>query len=339
MSMLSNGDGVVGTDWPYTNEVESGTPGGYNRWIRLGYDAAYPLAKANMYSTLDTVLGPSVLEHGYNDSPFALKIRQGTGAGERIGRDVSVVQDDWFMRFSFPSMYAGQTQQEEETPVKAYVPVSGNESAFCRIQPLWTKNSATAGTYSKKFADGDALSMANHGNRPISIRLVGIMQKVVDTPGDFGFTTGELFESQYDIHSRFSKDDAAGYRVVYDKTKTIVPMYYYAADQTTPINDFAYIESDKKTVASFRCRLAPYLRRYEGVESPDETYGNEVVLNSLDVVSGGVSRGAISWYVFIEDKYCSTHTDGGAGPAAQLRRQTNPYMTLEVNRKTLFIDP
>lgn len=337
--------GITGSN----NLDAGGNIGGYNHWWRLGRDVSS--SNAALYTVANSkdfhppADGNYALGHGYNDSPFALKVEQGVGEGQRIGRDISVVSDDWYIKISFPPSYPGFGSQKLLTPARGYVPVDSNEDAFNRIEPDFAGSEGFAGSYAHEFRVG--YPVPNHLNaseRPIRVRLVCLFQDVLDSPGDIGFPCSELFESQYDIHSRFARDGATGYKILYDKTKTLYlnpALDYYDAPPTTIIDAVDQNQSRKGEV-SFRMN-AKYLRRYEPNTASDtsttNSTGNEIVLTGLDV-TGGVSRGALSWYIFVEDMYSSVSLNSDTPTFNSTNiHYTCPYMSMEVNRKTLWIDP
>lgn len=307
-----------------------------NAWRAFRYDPASPTDLTNLYAFQNNQ-GPSTYTgaegKGYNDSPFALVIPQGVGTGERIGRDVSVMSDSWYFRWTFPRLIPGDDAQVTMTP--------GNLN-HQRFVPLACLGSLTPGNRDRVFADGLPHLSYNLSQRPIRVRMVCIFEPNCQTPGDFGFSTSELFESLYDIHSRFSVDQASGYKIVFDETRTCTLMdnlgratngYNEAADQDDKASAGPY-------EIHFKCRLPPYLRRYEARNSPDETNGYEVLVTGSEVL-GGVAKGALTWYFFIEDIYCPTFVNVAAPgtPATGPRYQAPEIVNLEIDRKTKWIDP
>lgn len=307
-----------------------------NRWVAFRYDPIDPLDLTNLYAFADNQATPTATDaegRGYNDSPFALTIPQGVATGERIGRDVSVVRDSWFFRFTFPRMIPGNTSQ---------VTLAPGTLNHQRFAPLCCVGTLTGGNRDEVFCAGLPVISWNLTQRPIRVRLVGIFEKNCDSPGEFGFTTSELFESQFDIHSRFSSDQAQGYKIVFDQTKVCTIMDNLALNSTAQVDPTA--QDDKASAGpfdvSFKARIPPYLRRYEGVTSPDAGGGSEVQVSG-GIIGGGVSKGALTWYMFVEDIYCPQHLNAAApgGIASHVRYQTPEIINLEIDRKTQWIDP
>lgn len=315
VDVFMNGSGGDYTD------TESAYPGGYNRWLALGFRAASPTSNRFLYSS-------AASGSGYNNSAFALVVPQGVGAQERVGRDINVMRDEWFFRFSFP---LALPQIDAESSLTS--------GAVYRNVPYWTN---AAGSDAVAFLAGHRIHNSNVGQRPVRIRLVGLMQRVTDVPGDFGFGPGELFNNNNEITTRFNKNDARGYHIVYDKTKTFYPQpgYYSFTGGAEPAASPSR-NSHQKYDVSFSCKMRPYLRRYEGNNTPDNTTGDEIVLDGGGNLVGGISMGAISWYMYVEDKFASgwdTATSSGTTNAGF--KLYNPmFMKMEVNRKTLWTDP
>lgn len=294
-------------------------PGGYNRWVHLGIDPNDLLGTRSLFST-------TAGSAGYNQSAFALVIPQGVGVQERVGRDISVIRDDFFFRLSFP-LALPQIDAEQ----------AATSATVTRLVPYWSD--VSAGRAADLLA-GLRVVNANIGQRPVRVRLVGIFQRVLDRPGEFGFEVHELFNSPNEITSRFNKHDARGYHIVYDKTKTFYPQPGYTGTVSLPPSPSPARASAQKFDVSFSCSLKPYLRRYEGVNEPDNAGGAEVTLDVTNPVSG-ISMGAISWYMFVEDQFCSKETTSALASTsgAGWYDYTPNFMKLELNRKTLWTDP
>lgn len=306
-------------DGPYTDSSTAASyPGGYGRWLCLG------ITPNDLTSTRSLFSSPSGTG-GYNTSAFALVIPQGVGTQERIGRDVSVMRDEFFFRLSFP-LALPQVDAEQ----------ANTTSTVSRLLPYWTDSAATAAS---NFLAGHRFPNANVGQRPMRVRLVGIHQNVLDRPGEFGFLPSELFNSVNEITSRFNKHDARGYRIVYDKTKSLYPQpgylsNYGVAPQASPAR-----QSAQKFDVSFSCSLPPYLRRYEAADAPDNVGGSEILLSGI-TPTAGVSIGATTWYLFVEDEFCSRENSGGASSTsgASFHEYHPQFLKLELNRKTLWTD-
>lgn len=303
-----------------TTDQSSAFPGGYNRWVALGFHPTAPTSNRFLYSS-------AASGSGYNASAFALVVPQGVGAQERVGRDINVMRDEWFFRFSFP---LALPQIDAESSLTS--------GAVYRNVPYWA-NAAAAQPVA--FVAGNRILNTNIGQRPVRIRLVGLMQRVTDVPGDFGFGPGELFNNNNEITTRFNKNDARGYHIVYDKTKTFYPQPGYAVANGSPPSASPSRNSHQKYDVSFSCKMKPYLRRYEGNNTPDNTTGDEIVLDGGGNLVGGISMGAISWYMYVEDKFASMMEVAGSASAsgAAFYVYTPGFMKMEVNRKTLWTDP
>lgn len=315
MDIAMNGN----LDGPYTDSsTTSSYPGGYGRWLCLGITP-------NDLSGTRSLFSATSGSNGYNQSAFALTVPQGVGTQERIGRDISVVRDEFFFRVSFPLALPQFDAEQANTT-----------STVTRLLPYWTDSARTAAT---NFVGGHRFPNANIGQRPTRVRLVGIHQGVLDRPGEFGFLPSELFNSVNEITSRFNKHDARGYRVVYDKTKTFYPQPGYLSDYGVAPQASAGRASAQKFDVSFSCSLPPYLRRYEAVNSPDNTGGGELTLDGTNPISG-VSIGATTWYMFVEDEFCSRENSGGtsATSGASFHEYHPQFLKLELNRKTLWTD-
>lgn len=311
-----------------------------NKWMSFGYTHG-DVTKQQIWqhpTTDSTVAGPTKsTARGYNDSPFALIIPQGVGALQRIGRDVSVIRDDWFIRLSVPIAIPGYAVEQALAPRDPYASTLVDHYVQ-RVIPDSSKGSLTAGNRDGEFDLGHNMNNVNLGQRPLRVRMVCIFQDQVDLAGVIGFHPSQLFASRYDINSRFSKTGATGYRILYDKTKTFVPqganVSYDVADQAET-NRFNTYKAD----VTFRLK-AKYLRRYEGQTNPDEVDGKEVAHDASNVITGGVSRGALTWYFFIEDQYCAQHVAVATpSTSVHMRYETHAIYQFEVNRKTLWIDP
>lgn len=336
MLNVSNPDNTVAFSPGYTNPLSASHIGLMNAWRAFRYESATSTDDTNLYrfrndATPTTATGAE--GRGYNDSPFALVIPQGTKTGERIGRDVSVVSDQWYFRWTFPRIIPGDSAQALTTPGTL------NHQRFC---PLACKGSLTAGNRDRTFCDGLPHLSANLSQRPIRIRMVCIFEPNCSSPGEFGFTTEELFESQFDIRSRFSVDQASGYKIVFDDTRTCTLMDNLGH---CDIGTFAASDQDDKASAGpyevhFKCSIPPFLRRYEAANGPDELNGQEIVGDS-EAITGGVAKGALSWYFFIEDVYCPlTISQASPGTISSMIRYATPeIINLEIDRKTKWIDP
>lgn len=297
-------------------------PGGYGRWLCLGFTPDAPNSTSSVYSSPTGAGGT-----GYNSSPFALVVPQGVGTQERIGRDISVMQDEWFFRLSFPIALPGKTLEQSLTT-----------SEVKRMVPLWADSTFTSAS---QFGDGLPVANANVGQRPVRVRLVGIFQDVLDRPGEFGFMPSELFNSVNEINSRFNKHDARGYKIVYDKTKTLYPQPGYAVDPNVTVTPSPARNSSQKFDVSFSASLPSYLRRYEAVDSPDNIAGLEIYYDATSTtVTGGISMGAVTWYMYVEDNFASREKewdDPATVNTGWIMRYPN-FCKLEVNRKTLWTD-
>lgn len=307
----------------YSVDADANNPGGYGRWLCLGFNPDEPDNKAALYSSPTGAGGT-----GYNSSPFALVVPQGVGTQERVGRDISVMRDEWFFRLSFPLALPGVAIEGTQTTseIKRATP------QWCDVDPILQN-----GAYN--FGDGQASINVNVGQRPVRVRLVGIFQSVLDRPGEFGFTVSELFNSVNEINSRFNKHDARGYKIVYDKTKTFYPQpgYVTLAAGATPSASPARASAQKFDV-SFSAAIPSYLRRYEAVNGPDNTTGSEVYYDAgTTTVTGGISMGAISWYMYVEDKFASMQATDATVDTGY-NHYTPNFCKLEVNRKTLWTD-
>lgn len=320
----------------YNNPLNSSFPGIVNRWVGFRWDATSSSTDfSNLYAFASNGTDASVTDagsRGYNDSPFALTVPQGAAVGGRIGRDISVVKDSFYFRFTFPRLIPGNDAQ---------VAVNPGTLDHQRWIPYASLGTLTAGNRDRKFGDGLPVLSYNLSQRPIRIRLVCVMQSRVDSPGLFGFRPKDLFESEYDIHSRFSGDAASGYKIVFDQTQTCTLMDNLGnGDDTLPA---ASLQDDKSSSGPYECRfkanIPPYLRRYEGKDTPENTDGKELAITS-GVATGGITKGALTWYAFIEDVYCPVALASATGTiASQIRYCTPEIINMEVNRKTFWIDP
>lgn len=316
------------TDTPYTAPTAATHKGMWNRWVALTHVPGFATNDACLYTQVNN--GGSSYDKGYNDSPFALKVKQGVGFRQRIGRDIYVKSDDWFMRLSVPPLAFNTWDLEALNP-------DGHDRV---VNPLMTQfASGTPGQIANSFNQGFAFKNINLHPRVMRVRFVCIMQHVVDRPGSFGFTPNELFEAQHDIHSRFSKDDATGYRILYDRTHRFCPPNANEGVSGTINTTFVTQRNDMPDSVVVRLR-AKYLRRYEGDAGVDNANGTEIDVNGFNQVLGGVSRGALTWYMFLEDMYTNqsagndtAHTSSGAAHWA-----TPPVVDLEINRKTMWTD-
>lgn len=331
----SNPNAVNGVSSSWSDPLSVSHPGVLNAWRAFRYDSAFPTDLSNLFAfpnNQTTATATDADGRGYNDSPFALTVPQGVATGERIGRDISVVKDSWYFRFTFPRVIPGDDAQALLTP---------GTLAHQRFIPSASLGTLTGGNRDKVFAEGLPYHSYNMSQRPVRIRLVCIFERDCDSPGEFGFTCSELFESQYDIHSRFSRDQAQGYEIVFDQTRTCVLMDNLGGVDNTAID--ASTQDDKSSAGPYECRfkvsVPPYLRRYEAVGGPDNTSGYEVI-TSGGVTEGGVAKGALTWYVFIEDVYCPTWMDRATPAINSYPRYGTPdIINIEVDRKTFWIDP
>lgn len=334
----SHPSGALGTSQYTTPGALNG--GACNQWMCLGYQTS-DTKKQMIFPrpTTDSALsGPTKSTgRGYNDSPFALIIPQGTGALERVGRDVSVIRDDWFIRFMVPMSIPGYATEQTLTRAEPYRP-DFVDHYVQRVIPTASLGTLAPGNRDSEFDLGHNMINENLGQRPMRVRMVCIFQDQVDLAGVIGFHPSQLFASQYDIHSRFSKVGASGYKVIYDKTKTFVPQGAQVSMTTADQNE-TNRQNSYKTDLVFRLNTK-YLRRYEGQVDPDEIEGKEVAHDESNVIVGGVSRGALTWYFFIEDQYCAQHASSGTPATSVLmRHETHTFYQFEVNRKTLWVDP
>lgn len=153
---------------------------------------------------------------------------------------------------------------------------------------------------------------ANHRHampRRIKIRLVGVFQDRLLEPGDIGYLPTEMFEDVDAINSRFKRGDAQGFKVIYNKTKTL-NLHDYVNSNTNRMGDG--VEE-----LYFGCKHA-YQRVYSittlgtgehGGTEDGNTTGVEIATNALTTspatvvtgVNGGTAKGQILWYIFVED--------------------------------------
>jgi hypothetical protein len=166
----------------------------------------------------------------------------------------------------------------------------------------------------------------NNDERIYRVRLVGIMQHTLERPGQIGFAPDELFENPLDIHTKFAKDDAQGYSVVFDQQRRI------SASGFVSIMNHSSVPAH----AVFKTKLA-YLRRY----SDGTTNGYETELDGYPTDSSpeGVMKGQVTWYIFIEDDG-NAHVSGVAKTNDMREAITNPGVArIEVIRNTFWTDP
>lgn len=146
--------------------------------------------------------------------------------------------------------------------------------------------------------------------RVLKIRMVGVFQPTLLEPGDVGYLPTEMFEDAGSRISRFKRGDAQGYKVFYDKTKTLNVYEFNSASVNQP---------RRALPAVFAANLK-YRRSYaisttgtgeHGAPQDGNTTGVEIATNVLTTspatsytsVNGGTARGQVLWYYFIEDTY------------------------------------
>lgn len=154
-----------------------------------------------------------------------------------------------------------------------------------------------------------SISQRQHCPRQVKIRLVGVFQDRLLEPGDIGYTPTEMFEDIDSINSRFKRGDAQGYKVIYNKTKTLNLHNYYETNTNR-------MGSGREEVY-FGCKHA-YQRVYSitnsgtgehGGTQDGNTTGVEIATDVLTTspgttvgsVTGGTAKGQILWYIFVED--------------------------------------
>lgn len=313
---------------PFTTPTLSTYKGMWNRWIALSFVPGFATSDACLYPQVNNLGSAATM--GFNDSPFALKVPQGTGFKQRIGRDIYVKSDDWFMRVSIPPLVLNTYDQDVLNP-------DGYDRV---VNPKMTLTTGgISGKLNYNFENGYAIKNFNLHPRVMRARFICIMQSVVDRPGEFGFTPNELFESQHDIHSRFSKDDATGYRILYDRTHRFCPPNANEGVSGTINSSFVVQRNDMPDNVVVRLRTK-YLRRYEGVSGADNTAGTEIDLDGSGQVLGGVSRGALTWYMFLEDAYTNQSASNAtsATSSGYAKWATPSVIDIEINRKTMWTD-
>lgn len=140
--------------------------------------------------------------------------------------------------------------------------------------------------------------------RRIKIRMLGIYQPYLLEPGNIGYLPAELFEKTDDIRSHFKRGDATGYRVIYDKTKTLGLF----CSQSTIANrtHVGPYEVTFATKAAYKKKwaLASNDSTSGETNAAGNTAGTEITLDTdtlTNTLRGGVSKGQILWYYFIED--------------------------------------
>lgn len=267
-----------------------------NQWTMLFKD---PDEAANAY-TYNVFKGTAQsFYNAYNDSIFALKIPQGTGADDRVGSTINVLRDSWRFKV-YLNIY---------NPANSMNVLSANQ-----LYPM---------------------------PRTVKFRLVGVFQDRLLEPGDIGYTSTEMFEDVDSINSRFRRGDAQGYKVIYDRTKTLTLNNWYKENgNRLPGPNELY----------FGCKHA-YQRVYSitevgtgehgGLEDGNTT-GVEIATDVLTTspataatkCNGGTAKGQILWYLFIEDNTV-LHDPSIAGEWWYPQWGYN----MEVRRRTYWNDP
>lgn len=279
----------------------------FNRWLGLFYNPGHAanddLLFANrsgtgFYQTKEEahtsfVQSPFHLG-GYPDSTLVSfpvegipqMLHNGPGQGHRIGSDVCAIKDHWSFKFTIPPEYN---------------PRIVDSTTFSGLN--WAKHDTT-----KVFPS------LRCSQRPVKLRLIGIMQHTLDRAGDIGFRPAELFKRTDRIDTHFQTDNARGYKVVYDKTKTfaMTPFNPYAAtdgtiNTPTDVANGATISDTGVSMRQFEANFG-WKGRYKlsyadtspsGLQCPmdfpglDETVSPQV----------GVTKNMITWYAFLEDRF------------------------------------
>jgi hypothetical protein len=214
-------------------------------------------------------------------------LHNGPAQGKRIGSDVNAVSDHWSFKITVPPFY--NPLKTDTTSVPGY---------------NWVKPDT-----SKDFTN------LRTSQRPIKIRLIGVMQHTLDRAGDIGFRPSELFKDLDRIDTHFQTDNAQGYRVVYDKTKSmaLTPHNNHSTSDGTPAASAldsangSVISDTGVSMRQFECNFGwrgRYVLSYadttnSGLQCP-ETFPND---NETVAAQIGVTKNMITWYVFVEDRF------------------------------------
>lgn len=257
----------------------------WNRWHAMFFNPDNPTDARTIWqyrSTASTVAEVAKAVTKYNDGIFALTLPQGTGANERVGAEVQVTKDKWLFNFWIPNH---QTATSE---------------------PLATDAPASGAAQTQSTDVTAHMAAANVAPRPVKIRMICVYQSQLLEPGNVGYMPVELFDDVNQRLSHFKRGDAAGYKVLYDKTRTIFPPN--SNDSVT------YGTVPPKVECTFAANFS-YPRRYamadddtnnSNLKQGGNTVGTEITYDSTTLgtsLLGGTMKGQLLWYVFVEDKH------------------------------------
>lgn len=252
-------------------DVPSAKGDPWDRWMSLFFNPDDPTDARTYHgyrATASTAIATAAAQGEYNAGIFALTIPQGTQANERVGAEVQVIKDKFQFQFWFP-LY--KTASVEPTRVTDTTSRAGAVELICR---------------------------------PIKLRLVCLYQTALLEPGNIGYLTSELFDDATNRLSHFKRGDASGYKILYDKTRTLHPPAY-----NTSAGDPGF-----HLTANFAANFS-YPRRYAmstddanggGLAGSGNTLGTEVTYDDATggtTLVGGTQKGQLLWYLFCDDKH------------------------------------
>lgn len=230
----------------------------------------------------------------------------------------------------------------EDSPMSLSIPVGlrGNDRVGREVNVIkdsWLFKLRVPSVDDGGLVAGNWVPAINLSNRPVTVRLIGIMQPHLAVPGELGFTPDQLFEDSTDLNTRFNRDDARGYRVFFDETHrfAMCPTTLDSVSGDAGADVDSPLPLEKKVAAKLR-----YVRRWSDASTeltaPDSGWETTTAAND-DL---GIMTNGITWYIYIKDDAAPVKAGLSSSTYPDWRSALHHplYFEVEVFRNTRYTD-